>query len=88
MKVEDAKNVISGDQENMSLTPHSIFYKNEKKIIEEKLVDTMINDGLIDSFNNYHMGVTAENIAEKFKISRQEQDEFALNSQKKHKQQF
>ena len=43
----------------------------------------MINDGLIDAFNNYHMGVTAENIAEKYKISRQEQDEFALKSQKK-----
>ena len=83
IKLGDAKNVISGGQENMSLTPHSIFYRDEKKIIEEKLVDTMINDGLIDSFNNYHMGVTAENIAEKFKISRQEQDEFALNSQKK-----
>ena len=83
IKLGDAKNVISGGQENMSLTPHSIFYRDEKKMIEEKLVDTMINDGLIDSFNNYHMGVTAENIAEKFKISRQEQDEFALNSQKK-----
>jgi len=83
IKLGDAKNVISGGQENMSLAPHSIFYRDEKKILEEKLVDTMINDGLIDSFNNYHMGVTAENIAEKFKISRQEQDEFALNSQKK-----
>ena len=47
------------------------------------LIDTMVNDGLIDAFNNYHMGVTAENIAKKFNISRQEQDEFALNSQKK-----
>ena len=83
IKLGDAKNIISGGQENMSLAPHSIFYRDEKKILEEKLVDTMINDGLIDSFNNYHMGVTAENIAEKFKISRQEQDEFALNSQKK-----
>jgi acetyl-CoA C-acetyltransferase len=45
----------------------------------------MINDGLIDAFNNYHMGVTAENVAKKFNISRQEQDKFALNSQKKNR---
>jgi acetyl-CoA C-acetyltransferase len=67
----------------MSIAPHSIFYRDEKKISEDKLLDTMINDGLIDAFNNYHMGVTAENVAKKFNISRQEQDEFALNSQKK-----
>ena len=67
----------------MSIAPHSIFYRDEKKISEDKLLDTMINDGLIDAFNNYHMGVTAENVAKKFDISRQDQDEFALNSQKK-----
>ena len=67
----------------MSIAPHSIFYRDEKKILEDKLLDTMVNDGLIDAFNNYHMGVTAENVAKKFGISRQEQDEFALNSQKK-----
>jgi acetyl-CoA C-acetyltransferase len=67
----------------MSLAPHTIFWKNEKKISEEKLVDTMINDGLLDAFNDYHMGVTAENVADKFNISRQEQDEFAFSSQKK-----
>ena len=83
IKLGDAKNVISGGQENMSIAPHSIFYRDDKKISEEKLVDTMINDGLIDAFNNYHMGVTAENVAKKFNISRKEQDEFALNSQKK-----
>ena len=83
IKLGDAKNVISGGQENMSIAPHSIFYRDKKNISEDKLVDTMINDGLIDAFNNYHMGVTAENVAKKFKISRQEQDEFALNSQKK-----
>ena len=81
----DAKNIISGGQENMSIAPHSIFYREEKKISEEKLLDTMINDGLTDAFNNYHMGVTAENIAKKFDISRKDQDEFALNSQKKTK---
>jgi acetyl-CoA C-acetyltransferase len=83
LKLGEVKKVISGGQENMSLAPHSIFYRDEKKISEKKLVDTMINDGLIDAFNNYHMGVTAENVAKKFNISREEQDNFALNSQKK-----
>ena len=83
IKLGEATNIISGGQENMSIAPHAIFYREEKKISENKLVDTMINDGLIDAFNNYHMGVTAENVAKKFNISRQDQDEFALNSQKK-----
>jgi len=83
IKLGEAKNIISGGQENMSIAPHSIFYRDKKKISEDKLLDTMINDGLIDAFNNYHMGVTAENVAKKFNISRQDQDEFALNSQKK-----
>ena len=83
IKLGESLNVISGGQENMSIAPHSIFYREKKKISEDSLLDTMINDGLIDAFENYHMGVTAENVANKFKISRQEQDEFALNSQKK-----
>ena len=83
IKLGEVKNVISGGHENMSLAPHSIFYRDSKKILEEHLIDTMINDGLIDAFNNYHMGVTAENVAKKFNISRVEQDDFALNSQKK-----
>ena len=83
IKLGESENVITGGQENMSLAPHSIFYRDEKKISEDKLLDTMINDGLIDAFNNYHMGVTAENVAKKFSITRQEQDEFALKSQKK-----
>ena len=83
IKIGDSINVISGGQENMSLAPHSIFYRDEKKISQDKLLDTMMKDGLIDAFNNYHMGITAENIAKKFDISREEQDEFALNSQKK-----
>ena len=83
IKLGDVKNVISGGQENMSLAPHSIFFRDNKKILEKNLTDTMINDGLIDAFNNYHMGVTAENIAKKFNISRADQDDFALNSQKK-----
>ena len=83
IKLGESINIISGGQENMSIAPHSIFYRDEKKISEDKLLDTMINDGLIDAFNGYHMGVTAENVAKKFDISRQDQDEFALNSQKK-----
>ena len=83
IKLGESINIISGGQENMSIAPHSIFYRDEKKILEDKLFDTMINDGLIDAFNDYHMGVTAENVAKKFDISRQDQDEFALNSQKK-----
>ena len=83
IKLGDSTNVISGGQENMSIAPHSIFYRYNKKISEDKLLDTMINDGLMDAFNNYHMGVTAENVAKKFNISREEQDQFALNSQKK-----
>ena len=83
IKLEESLNVISGGQENMSIAPHSIFFRDERKISEDKLTDTMINDGLTDAFNNYHMGVTAENIAKKFNISKKEQDEFALNSQKK-----
>ena len=85
IKLGEAKNVISGGQENMSIAPHSIFYRDKKKISEDKLLDTMVNDGLMDAFKNYHMGVTAENVAKKFNISRKEQDEFALNSQKKNR---
>jgi len=83
IKLGESLNIISGGQENMSIAPHSIFYRDKKKFSEDKLSDTMINDGLMDAFNNYHMGVTAENVARKFNISRKEQDEFALNSQKK-----
>ena len=83
IKLEENKIIVSGGQENMSRAPHSLFYRENKKLDESKLVDTMINDGLTDSFYHYHMGVTAENVAEKFEISRDEQDSFALNSQKK-----
>ncbi len=83
IKLGEVRKVICGGQENMSIAPHSIFYRDKKKISEQRLIDTMIHDGLMDAFNNYHMGVTAENVAEKFNISREEQDNFALNSQKK-----
>ena len=83
LKLKENKIIIAGGQESMSKAPHAIFYREEKKLLENKLVDTMVYDGLIDAFNNYHMGVTAENVAEKYKISREEQDLFALESQEK-----
>ena len=79
----DANIVISGGQESMSLAPHTINLRDGKKLGDAKLIDTMIKDGLWDAFNDYHMGNTAENIAEKFQITRQEQDKFALKSQEK-----
>ncbi len=75
--------VVAGGQENMSRATHAIYYREDEKFSEKNLVDTMIKDGLLDYFNDYHMGVTAENVAEKYKISRDEQDNFSLNSQKK-----
>tara|TARA_B100000989_G_scaffold289970_1_gene262547 strand:+ start:69 stop:1244 length:1176 start_codon:yes stop_codon:yes gene_type:complete len=83
IKLGEVKCVISGGQENMSLAPHSILFRNNTKITQDQLTNTMIKDGLIDAFNNYHMGVTAENVAKKFNITRDEQDNFALDSQKK-----
>ena len=83
VKLNENNIVIAGGQESMSKAPHAIFYREERKLSENQLIDTMIHDGLIDAFNNYHMGVTAENVAEKYKISRKEQDLFALESQKK-----
>jgi len=78
---EDAKIVVAGGQESMTNAPHTIDFRNNKKLDETKLVDTMIKDGLWDSFNGYHMGATAENVAEKWQITRKEQDNFALSSQ-------
>ena len=88
ISLKENKIIIAGGQENMSKAPHAIFYREEKKLSENKLIDTMLNDGLIDSFNNYHMGMTAENIASKYKISRDEQDRFALSSQEKTQKAF
>ena len=75
--------VIAGGQENMSLAPHAIHLRDGKKLGDTEIIDTMIKDGLWDAFNGYHMGVTAENVAEKFQITREEQDKFALKSQEK-----
>ena len=67
----------------MSLAPHAIHLRDGKKLGDVEIIDTMIRDGLWDAFNGYHMGVTAENVAEKFQITREEQDKFALRSQEK-----
>ena len=83
IKSGDSKIVIAGGQENMSLAPHAIHLREGKKLGEAELVDTMIKDGLWDAFHGYHMGVTAENVAEKFQVTRDEQDKFALKSQEK-----
>ena len=83
IKLNDAKIIIAGGQECMSLSPHYINFRKDKKISEKNLKDTMLIDGLIDSYNHYHMGMTAENVAKKFNILREEQDIFAFNSQKK-----
>ena len=83
IKSEDAKIVISGGQENMSLAPHAIYLREGKKLGDSELIDTMIKDGLWDAFHGYHMGITAENVAEKFQVTREEQDKFALKSQEK-----
>ena len=83
IKSGDSKIIIAGGQENMSLAPHTIYLRDGKKLGDADLVDTMIKDGLWDAFNGYHMGVTAENVAEKFQITRDQQDKFALRSQEK-----
>ena len=75
--------VVAGGQESMSMATHAAYIRSGQKMGDLSLVDTMIKDGLWDAFNNYHMGQTAENIAAKFGISRQEQDEFAVASQNK-----
>ncbi|MDC0618832.1 acetyl-CoA C-acetyltransferase [Pelagibacteraceae bacterium] len=79
----DSKILVAGGQENMSLAPHAIHLRDGKKLGDAELIDTMIKDGLWDAFNGYHMGITAENVAEKFQVKRDEQDQFALKSQEK-----
>lgn len=79
----DASIVVAGGQENMSLSPHCAPMRAGYKMGDYKMIDTMIKDGLWDAFNGYHMGQTAENVAQKWQISRDEQDAFALASQNK-----
>ena len=83
IKSGDSKIVIAGGQENMSLAPHAIHLRDGKKLGDTALIDTMIKDGLWDAFHGYHMGITAENVAEKFQVTREDQDKFALRSQEK-----
>ena len=84
IKCGDAEIVIAGGQENMSASPHVLPGSRDGfRMGDAKLIDSMINDGLWDAYNNYHMGMTAENIAKKYDISRREQDEFAAASQQK-----
>src|SRR5205085_2559514 len=84
IKCGDASIVIAGGMENMSASPHVLNGSRDGfRMGDAKLTDTMIVDGLWDVYNQYHMGVTAENVARKYEISRAEQDEFALASQNK-----
>ena len=77
----DSSIVVAGGQENMSLSQHAMHMRNGAKIGDVSMTDTMIKDGLWDAFNNYHMGTTAENIAQKWQLTRAAQDEFAATSQ-------
>ena len=83
IKNQDANIVITGGQESMSRSPHCMHLRSGTKMGDAKMIDTMIKDGLWDAFNGYHMGTTAENVAEKFQVTRDQQDEFAYNSQLK-----
>lgn len=83
IQLGDANIVAAGGQENMTLSPHVSHLRSGTKMGDVKYIDSMIRDGLWDAFNDYHMGQTAENVAEKWQISREEQDEFALESQHK-----
>ncbi|MEH3145661.1 MAG: acetyl-CoA C-acetyltransferase [Methylobacterium frigidaeris] len=79
----DASIIVAGGQESMSMAPHAQYLRGGQKMGDLKLVDTMINDGLMDAFNGYHMGTTAENIAQKWQLTREQQDAFATRSQNK-----
>ncbi|KQO65475.1 MULTISPECIES: acetyl-CoA C-acetyltransferase [unclassified Methylobacterium] len=79
----DATVIVAGGQESMSLSPHAQYLRGGQKMGDVKLVDTMIKDGLWDAFNGYHMGQTAENVAQAFQLTREQQDQFATASQNK-----
>ena len=83
LKLNDANIIIAGGQESMTNSPHYQVLRKGENNEESKMKDSMLIDGLIDVYNQYHMGVTAENVAEKYQITRKEQDEFAVNSQSK-----
>ncbi|MBB3444873.1 acetyl-CoA C-acetyltransferase [Rhizobium sp. BK379] len=79
----DAKIIVAGGQESMSMAPHAAHLRGGVKMGDMKMIDTMIKDGLTDAFYGYHMGVTAENIARQWQLSRDDQDQFAVGSQNK-----
>ncbi len=79
----DSEIVVAGGQESMSLAPHCMHLRNGVKMGDTQMIDTMIKDGLWDAFNGYHMGITAENVAEKWQITREAQDKLAAASQNK-----
>ncbi|CAH0395002.1 unnamed protein product [Bemisia tabaci] len=83
IKTGEASIVVAGGQESMSQAPHAIHMRAGKRLFNAELIDTMIHDGLTDAFENIHMVITSENIAEKHKISREDQDRFALESQRR-----
>jgi acetyl-CoA C-acetyltransferase len=83
IKSGDAAIIVAGGMESMSQSPHALHLRNGVKMGNAEMIDTMIKDGLWDAFNGYHMGVTAENVAKKFGLTREMQDEFALGSQNK-----
>jgi acetyl-CoA C-acetyltransferase len=83
IRLGDADIVIAGGQESMSQAPHCVHLRNGTKMGSAEMMDTMLRDGLLDAFNGYHMGNTAENVAEKWQITREQQDEFAAASQQK-----
>jgi len=79
----DADIIVAGGQESMSQAPHAAYMRSGTKMGDFKLVDTMLKDGLMDAFNGYHMGNTAENVASKWQLTREDQDKFAVASQNK-----
>jgi acetyl-CoA C-acetyltransferase len=83
IRTGDAEIVVAGGQESMSQAPHCMHLRNGTKMGDTQLIDTMIRDGLWDAFNGYHMGTTAENVAQKWQITREQQDQFATSSQNK-----
>ena len=83
IKNGDASIIVAGGQESMSMAPHAAHLRNGQKMGSLEFVDTMIKDGLTDAFHNIHMGITAENVAREFQITREEQDRFAVASQNK-----
>ena len=83
IKAGNSNIIVAGGQESMSLAPHAIHLRDGKKLGDTEMTDTMIKDGLWDAFHGYHMGITAENVASKFQVTREQQDKFALSSQEK-----